>query len=86
MGGMIMKPVISTITSLTGAKTFGEVASQISGQKPIIPSPTTTEVSQSMAASAALAEAKRRGSSATNLTGGLGLSDQPVVLKTLLGQ
>jgi hypothetical protein len=82
MGG-IGKIITSPLTGFLGPS-----GSSVVTAVPPTPTftPSTTEVSQSMAASAALAEAKRRGSSATNLTGGLGLSDQPVVLKTLLGQ
>jgi hypothetical protein len=83
MGG-IGKIITSPINTLIGPSGKPSVVTAVPPTPTFTPS--TTEVSQSMAVSAALAEAKRRGSSATNLTGGLGLSDQPVVLKTLLGQ
>jgi hypothetical protein len=83
MGGVVSKPIKAVLGAVSGGSGSGTVTAV-----PPTPTftPTAVELSQSMAASAALAEAKRRGSSATNLTGGLGLSDQPTVLKTLLGQ
>lgn len=35
MGGLFSKPISSAITSVTGAKTYGDAVKQIQGSKPI---------------------------------------------------
>jgi hypothetical protein len=86
MGGVISKPISSAITAVTGAKTFGEAAAQVTGQKPITPSPTTSEVSQATATDATGLKRRRRGRSATILTGAAGVQEGATLgTPTLLG-
>lgn len=86
MGGVISKPISSVVTAVTGAKTFGEAAAQVTGQKPITPSPTTAEVDQATTTDAIGIRRRRRGRSPTILTGASGVSEGATLgSPTLLG-
>ncbi len=86
MGGVISKPISSVVTAVTGAKTFGEAAAQVTGQKTITKSPTTAEVDQATTTDATGIKRRRRGRSPTILTGASGVSENATLgSPTLLG-
>jgi len=89
MGGVISKPISSAITSLTGAKTYGDAVKQIQGTKPIEGS-AGAETKQAEAKETSetkrLLRVKRKGRSSTVLSSSSGVTDEASVSKkTLLG-
>lgn len=89
MGGVISKPISSAITSLTGAKTYGDAVKQIQGTKPIEGSAgaeTKQEEAKEESVTKRLLRTKRKGRSSTVLSSASGVTDEASVSKkTLLG-
>jgi len=89
MGGVISKPISSAITSLTGAKTYGDAVKQIQRTKPIEGSAgAETKQAEEKEASETkrLLRVKRKGRSSTVLSSSSGVIDEASVSKkTLLG-
>ena len=89
MGGVISKPISSAITSLTGAKTYGDAVKQIQGTKPIEGSAgaeTKQAEEKELSETKRLLKAKRKGRSSTVLSSSSGVEGEASVSKkTLLG-
>ena len=89
MGGVISKPISSAITSLTGAKTYGDAIKQIQGKKPIegtAGAETKQEEAKEVNETKRLLRAKRKGRSSTVLSSSSGVEGEASVSKkTLLG-
>jgi hypothetical protein len=88
MGGVLSKPISSAITSITGAKTYGDAVKQIQGKKPIEGSAGAEkkEEAKEVSETKRLLRVKRKGRSATVLSSSSGVTDEAsVAKKTLLG-